>query len=980
MSKRFILGLLIIAAIIFTGILHTSPTVVNAASTFVVNSTADGADSNPGDGACDDGSGQCTLRAAIEEANATVDLDTINFGIGTGTQTIQLTAILPEITAPVVINGNTQPGFTDKPIIVLSGSQITDPVDPYMRHGLHISAGGSTIKGLVIVQFGGDGIYLTTNGNNIIQGNYIGINAAGISAAANGSDGIDIYGSSNNQIGGTNAVDRNVISGNGGCGLNINDASNTVIKGNIIGLNAAGTNAVANNQLGIRVGTFGVPSNGTIIGGTEIGARNIISGNKMQGIQIASSLETAYNATIQGNYIGTDITGKLDRGNGDDGIYLYQANGTLIGGTAEGAGNVISGNDSDGIVLSMGDAITIQGNIIGANKDGAAPLGNQDSGINLFNSPTNILVGGTDNGAGNIISGNNWHGVHLFEISNVTIQGNYIGTNTLFGAVGNLKAGIYVDMNSDSAIIGGVNANEANAIAFNNAAGVQVYGKSTSIRGNIIFANTEVGIDLRIPGVQNSLSSPGVTPNDAMDGDNGGNNLQNFPVLTAATVNGGNITITGQMSSSVVTDFKIDFYGNAACDVLGNGEGLFYIGSADVTTDVNGNANFTATFPAPQETVITATATDSGNNTSEFSACVTVGGGVPTATATTDPTVTATATATVTATATSTDVPPPAGFQWIAPVGVVSNTNGNPAFQWTHISNVSSYALYVGHGTVATGLGMVFYQELSSANICTVDTCSVVLTDVDPAAWLFNGPFTVFIKPQDIAWSGPHEFTINVAPPSTIVPGQTTGIDTAAPSLNWTLDGTAVNTAFLQIYVAPTDDITNAVYYGWQARNTVCGAWDSVTCAFQVPGTVPTNTHYTAYIQSWGAGGYSVGGSLNIGWEVIEFNMGGPLPALPANIQASVTGGQPTITWNDDANANRFSVWAGDLNNIPAAYYQVHDKAEGICNGTTCTLTPDFAFAPGTYTIYMQAEGAHGRSRGGIANLGWSGGTTFIIP
>lgn len=979
LSKRYILGLLLLLAASAAELMLYSPAPVFAAgSTFVVNTMADGSDNSPGDGICDNGGGQCTLRAAIQEANATVDLDTINFSIGTGAQTLQYAELLPEIISPVSINGTTQPGYTDKPIIVVNGSLVTTPADPFERHGLVISAGGSTVKGLAIVQFGGTGIYLKDQGNNTIQGNFIGINAAGTAAAGNGSDGIQIYGSPNNQIGGLNMADRNVISGNGGDGIDISNSSNTIIRGNIIGLNAAGSAAVANNQMGIRVGTFGSSSDGTIIGGTETGARNLISGNKLQGIQIAASLETTDNSVIQGNFIGTDITGKLDRGNGDDGIYLYNANNTMIGGTAAGAGNVISGNDGDGIVLSVGDAITIQGNIIGANNDGNAPLGNQGDGINLFNSPTNILIGGTTSGAGNIVSGNNGNGIILFEISNVTIYGNYIGTNPLFGAVGNLKAGIYVDQNSDSATIGGTNTNEANAIAFNNAPGIQVYGKANAIRGNYIFGNTDVGIDLRIPGVQNVLSSPGVTPNDSLDGDNGGNNLQNYPVLTSAAVSGGNITISGGLSSSVATAFKVDFYSNVACDASGNGEGLYYLGTVDVTTDNNGNASFTATFAAPAETSITALATDSGNNTSEFSACIQANAGTPTETATATPS--ETVVPTVTATATATDVPPPTEFQWLAPTGVVSNTTGNPAFQWPHLNGVTRYQLYVGSGTVGSGLGTIFYQEMDSATYCTTNICSAVLTDINPVAWLYNGQFTVFIKPGDMGWSGPHEFTVNVSSPTTIVPGQTTNVETNTPTLHWTLEGAGASSAFFQVYIAPTDDLINAAYFNWVARNEVCGSWEGVTCSFQLPVALPTNTHFSAFIQSWGPGGFSVGGSLDVGWEVIEFNMGGPLPLLPSGIQASVTGNQPIIAWNDDPNATRWSVWAGDISNISGAYYQLHDKAEGICNGTTCTLTPKFSFAPGQYSIYMQAEGPHGRSRGGIANLGWAGGTTFTIP
>src|SRR5712692_8328746 len=129
--------------------------------TFTVNSTADGADSNLADGVCDDGTGHCTLRAAIQQANATPGHDVINFSIGTGMQTIRPASRLPDITDPVTIDGSTQPGFSGRPIIELSGASAGAP-------GLLIFAGDSTIQGVVINRFTGDGIALIGHGNNTI--------------------------------------------------------------------------------------------------------------------------------------------------------------------------------------------------------------------------------------------------------------------------------------------------------------------------------------------------------------------------------------------------------------------------------------------------------------------------------------------------------------------------------------------------------------------------------------------------------------------------------------------------------------------------------------------------------------------------------------------------------------------------------------------------------------------------------------------
>ncbi len=138
-----------------------------ADATLTVTSIADGGDTNPGDGACDDGTGSCTLRAAIEEANANSGLDGVVFAIpGAGPHTIRPGSALPTITDPVVIDGYTQPGAspnTNGPglgsnaflLIELDGSNARQDAN-----GLRISAGNSTVRGLVINRFSGSGILL----------------------------------------------------------------------------------------------------------------------------------------------------------------------------------------------------------------------------------------------------------------------------------------------------------------------------------------------------------------------------------------------------------------------------------------------------------------------------------------------------------------------------------------------------------------------------------------------------------------------------------------------------------------------------------------------------------------------------------------------------------------------------------------------------------------------------------------------------
>ncbi len=108
-----------------TGFLNLLQPTVRAATTFTVNSTGDGADRNTSDGVCDDGSEHCTLRAAIQQANANTGTDTINFNVGSGFQQITLTNdSLPNISDPIVINATTQPGYSGVPLVELVASRV----------------------------------------------------------------------------------------------------------------------------------------------------------------------------------------------------------------------------------------------------------------------------------------------------------------------------------------------------------------------------------------------------------------------------------------------------------------------------------------------------------------------------------------------------------------------------------------------------------------------------------------------------------------------------------------------------------------------------------------------------------------------------------------------------------------------------------------------------------------------------------------
>jgi hypothetical protein len=560
-------------------------------------------------------SGTGSLRQAILDANS-MGGGTITFNItGGGVHTISPLSALPIITQTITIDGYTQPGSspnTNPPTMGLN-TVLTIEINGAMAGnsvGLNIDAINCTVSGLVIDSFQNNGIVTNPIGcnsnGNLIEGNFLGTDPTGTIAHPNNSmnlgSGCIIFcqGSSNNVIGGTTPDARNLISGNVGTGVSFSGTGH-VVQGNLIGTDVTGTLPLGNTDRGVFAN-----ASSNLIGGTTVDARNIISANS-RGVDLFGGS----NNTVQGNFIGTDITGTIALGNPNVGVNVNGTTNNVIGGLAATPGtppgNLISGGTgggSPGVWLGQSAATgnVIQGNIIGADITGTQPLGNQ-FGIQIDGHDN--TVGGTAAGEGNIIAFN--------------------GGSTPMCSPG--FAGIWVH----------------NAAAINNA-----------ILGNSVFSNAGLGIDLEFDGDPNCIE-----PNDNCDVDTGPNNLQNYPVITSAMSGGGNINIQGSLNSAPSTTFRVEFFDNPQCDTLGNGEGQTFIGSADIPTDASCNAAIDVTFPVTVQSghVVTATATDPNNNTSEFSACRVVVGATPTPTATVTATPTATPIVTATPTATAAGTP-----------------------------------------------------------------------------------------------------------------------------------------------------------------------------------------------------------------------------------------------------------------------------------------------------------------------------------
>jgi parallel beta-helix repeat protein len=492
------------------------------ASTFTVTNTND--------------TGGGSLRQAILDANGNAGPDTIDFNIpGGGPFVILPLSLLPPLAGETTLDGTTQPGYAGTPLIQVS---------TFSGAGLRMTgAGGNTIRGVCVRDF------------------------------------------------------------NAGIGIESNDNH---VEACFIGTDVTGKVAVPNGT-GIAL-TAGVTGN--VIGGSAPGTGNLISGN-FTGIQSTGGGAN----TIQGNLIGTDVTGNSPLPNGE-GIALTGTTGFLIGGSNPGEGNVISGNSGDGIHVSVGNGCTIRGNKIGTNAAGTEAIAN-DTGILGSSAPALVIGGDFNAGEGNLISGNTTDGISLGNgTTGAIIKGNTIGTDLLTATepLGNGRAGVYLDLGTSGAQVGGLAAGEANAIAWNQT-GVWNDGVQNAIRANPIFFNERLGID---------NSPDGVTKNDAGDGDTGANMLQNFPVI--ATVDYGTTTLTvhGILKSTPSTTFDLDIYESPSCTPRPRAllQSAYFLGTQQVTTDGAGDAPFDLVVSdsnAPSQPPISMTATDPNGNTSEFS-------------------------------------------------------------------------------------------------------------------------------------------------------------------------------------------------------------------------------------------------------------------------------------------------------------------------------------------------------------------------
>jgi uncharacterized repeat protein (TIGR01451 family) len=552
-------------------------------------------------------SGPGSYRRAINDANSSPGADTIAFNIaGSQLHTIAPTSPLPQVTEAVTIDGFTQAGSSVNTSTsgISAVYRIAAPVPV-------IASGNSTIRGLVVT---GGGIVLR-GGNNLVVGNFVGTDSNGVEAPSRAAGaapqtGISIE-SNGNTIGGGSPAARNLISGNNQAGILIQGgASSNQVLGNLIGTTRSGLAALGNG-----IGVFIVSGSGNSIGGTGAGEGNVISANMLSGVRIAPAggFDAVANNRVAGNTIGLMVDGSGVLGNGN-GLYIAAA-GTTVGGSAAGAGNLISGNAGGGIGLFNATGSVIQQNKIGTGIGGMGSRANGEVGIAIAGGSNNV-VGGTSPQTRNLISGNAGHGVLLSSPgAGTVVRGNWIGLKADGTTpLGNAGSGVRIVSASGELTIGGTIPPEGNVIAFNGNGGVVVEsGTGATIRTNSIHSNAGMGID---------LGADGPTPNDVGDADGGPNGRMNAPVITSVSSDGTISTIQGSLNSAPNATYTIQFFSNRFANPTNQGPGETYLGDAVVSTDVGGSVNFIATMPrpvSPGQPVSAVAIESSTGNTSEFS-------------------------------------------------------------------------------------------------------------------------------------------------------------------------------------------------------------------------------------------------------------------------------------------------------------------------------------------------------------------------
>lgn len=608
--------------------------IFNPGSTFTVNSTGDGADASlsetppRADGICRDATGKCTLRAAIQEANANHNAaqgfrDIINFDVG-GHGTISPATRYDMMNESVSIVGSSTADGAK--LTTISGASTQSSAVFFVEH-----ATGAEIKGLAFNGFSEEAILFVNVTDGVISDNYIGTNVNG-SAAIPNTNGIAITDShggviSNNIVSGNTNIAIDIERSDGiqvlnsniglnkektaalpnGNGIQLVQSSNAIIDSNVI---AGGTgigiaiqgvgsdptqgNTITKNFIGVNDASAPFPNTQGIlldstqhnkIGTSSVDGWNVIAANKNNDVFIRNG---STENQIAGNYIGTDKNGiQSVPSSGGYGIHIDSSSNNTIGGLTAEESNIISGDNCYRVSVegSSSSGNTIQGNYIGTKKDGLAAIENGNingggvdcAGIAIV-SASNTLIGGANQDAGNLISGGGG-GIHLIGAINTSILGNLIGTDKTGNAtIGNTGQGIYLSDTSTGNLIGGPASYARNIISGNKKEGVYIVNSGTehnAIQGNYIGANKDGS-----SGIPNQLSGVHIDDGAALN-EIGGTNSGESNVIAYNNFAGVELSPTAGSGNSILGN---SIYGNK-----GNGIEMYSSGNDQGDGDTGPN-------------------------------------------------------------------------------------------------------------------------------------------------------------------------------------------------------------------------------------------------------------------------------------------------------------------------------------------------------------------------------------------------------
>lgn len=501
-KNRYLLPIVVFVIGVMTPVFLFTPKA--SAATFEVDTTLDATDDNIGNGLCDDGSGNCTLRAAIQEANATPAADTITFAIaGAGPHTIGLLDFLPDITTPIDFDGTTQSGAAcgnlvpdELPAasntahdlrIVLDGSALTYVDVDVAILRFESGSSGSSVRGLAVVNAG-------LNGNDTVSGlvigdavsnmtiscNYFGTDADGVTFAEN--LGSDLY--STNAGGSNITIEDNLFAKR----LIANQGSNYVITSNLFCTDESGLNELTDAE-DYSQGIYVDDADSSQV------SNNVVAGCENQGVGVNAADSTA----VTDNYIGVNMNG-VSLSNGSGGLEATFPTALTI------TGNLIANNDGSGISVSEGTGEAYGNTLRGNSLSGATITGAAGS---VFTIRDNLIY---DNQYGvsafanaaihdNDIYSNDFVGVSVRDWG-VAVTGNSIGLNADNEPAGNGTAGVevfYIDdpaLTEEPSVIGGDTAEERNVISSNTGPGILIYNDGCSVTRDSVITGNYVGLNI----------------------------------------------------------------------------------------------------------------------------------------------------------------------------------------------------------------------------------------------------------------------------------------------------------------------------------------------------------------------------------------------------------------------------------------------------------------------------------------------------